>query len=97
MNETKAHAEGIFQGKVLAFLDQWKDFSASWIAHIASDDKNFKEVREDIASIQAELAKTAKTEDVANIKAGMGRYAGAAAVVGLLASAIIPIILQQLL
>lgn len=81
MSETKAHAEGVFQGKVLAFLEQWKDFSASWIAHIASDDKNIKEIRDEIASI----------------KVTMAWYAGGAAVVGALSGAIIPLIIQQVI
>lgn len=96
MNESKAHAEGVFQGKVLAFLDQWKEFSTSWMAHIAADDKNFKEIREEIANIKAEIGRSARADDLSNLKITMNWYAGAAAVIGALAGTILPMIIQQI-
>ncbi|MCI0561488.1 MAG: hypothetical protein MN733_23620 [Nitrososphaera sp.] len=101
MNETKAHAEGVFQGKVLAFLDQWKEFSASWINHVAADDKNFKEIRGDLANFKAEIGRAAKADDLVSVRIAMTRLATISGLVGsgigAIAASIIPLIIQQVI
>lgn len=95
--EAKAHAEGVFQGQVLAFLKNMEKRFDNFDAHILADDKNFKEIREAIANIKSEISQAAKAADVADVKVAMARYAGGAAVIGALAGTVIPIIIQQLI
>lgn len=99
--EGKAHAEGVFQGKMLAFLDQWKDFNASWVSHIAADEKNFKEVRDEIAAMKVTMNDCASREEVQKIRESMSRYAGfiafGSAILGAIATALLPILINQVI
>lgn len=56
--------------------------------HTASDEKNFKEIREEIADVRAEIA---------DGKIRMAYYMGGASVIGALAGWLIPFVIEQLI
>jgi hypothetical protein len=72
---------GELSGKMDGLTSSVNQVLVALTAHTASDEKNFKEIR----------------EEVSNVKIMVARYAGGAAVLGALAGAIIPIIIQQVI